>query len=249
MYTDILIELVKSDLKTKYKNAFLGFLWIIFEPFFIMLILYLVFNRFIRFDMPDYPLYLLSGITAWRIFVNSTSSGLTSLYRNRDLILKVKIPRMLIPLSSVITALLTGICEILLYLIFYFIVRHTLHIEFLMIIPFLIIMLLLLTGIANILSVVYVFFRDVKPAWDILTQALFFLCPIFYPLSLIPIKYIGYYQLNPMALITMGFHKILYEHSVPNMTVILGAIFYALVFFLVSIIVFRYSERKMVKSV
>lgn len=249
MYTDILIELVKSDLKTKYKNAFLGFLWIIFEPFFIMLILYLVFNRFIRFDMPDYPLYLLSGITAWRIFVNSTSSGLTSLYRNRDLILKVNIPRMLIPLSSVVSAMLTGIFELLLYLVFYLIVRHTLHVEFLIIIPYLIIMLLMLAGVANILAVVYVFFRDIKPAWDILIQALFFLCPIFYPLSLIPVKYSGYYQLNPMALFIMGFHSILYEHSVPNMTIIIGTVFYAAVFFLISIIVFKAAERRMVKSV
>lgn len=249
MYIDILTELVKSDLKTKYKNAVLGFMWIVFEPFFIMLILYLVFNKFIRFDMPYYALYLLSGITVWRIFVNSTTSGLTSLYRNRDLILKVNIPRMLIPLSSVVTGMLTGVCELLLYIVFYAVIKHTLHAEFLLLIPFLAVLLLFLAGIVNILSVIYVFFRDIKPAWDILVQALFFLCPIFYPLTLIPLRYMGYYLLNPVAVFVIGFHSILYEHSVPDMTVIINSLFFAVVFFLISIIFFRICERNMVKSI
>ncbi len=249
MLIDILIELIKSDLKTKYKNAFLGFLWIIFEPFFLMLILYLVFNRFIRFDMPYYPLYLLSGITIWRIFVNSTTSGLQSLYRNRDLILKVKINRMIIPSAAVFSGLLTGIFEIIIYIIFFVIIRKTIHIEFLLIIPFMAVFALFLTGIANILSVIYAFFKDIKPAWDILIQVLFFLCPIFYPLSLIPYKYIGIYLMNPVAVFIIGFHNILYDNIMPDITIIVNSMFFAIVVYTISLVIFKLAEKSMVKTI
>ncbi len=249
MNVDVLIELVKSDLKSKYKNAFLGFLWIIFEPLLIMLILYLVFNRFIRFDMPYYPLYLLSGITVWRIFVNSTTGSLTSLQRNRDLVLKVRIKRILLPLSSVCSSVLTGIFEIVIYVLFFAIIKKSIHVEFLLTIPFLFVYSLCLAGISFILSIVYIYIRDIKPAWDVFVQALFFLCPIFYPLSLIPIKYITYYLLNPVAVFIIGFQNILYKGIMPDITVLINSLFFSIIVFIIGIMLFKFLENGMVKRI
>ena len=245
----LLLELSKSELKTKYKNAFLGFLWILFEPFFIMLILYIVFSRIMRFNMEYYPLYLLSGITTWRIFVNATTSGLSSLYRNRDIILRVNIPRMLIPASAVVSAVITGFFEFIVYIIIYIILKRSFDPVILMFIPFLAVYSIFVLGVANILSVIYVFFRDIKPAWNVLLQALFFLCPIFYPLSIIPYNYMALYLINPLAVFVISFHKILYSNTLPDLTILLNSLFFAVGIYVLSIMIVKIQEKKIVKRI
>ena len=117
--TNLLIELIKSDLKSKYKNTLLGFLWILFEPLFIMIILYLVFNKFIRFQMDNYPLFILSGVIIWRFFINTTNQSIFVFYRNREMILKVKIPRLLLPFSIVFSNLIITFFEYIIYFIIF----------------------------------------------------------------------------------------------------------------------------------
>lgn len=246
-YLYLLSELVKSDVKTKYKNTFLGLLWVVFEPFFIMLILYLVFNRFIRFQMDYYPLYLLSGITAWRFFVNSTSGGMFAFQRNREMVLKVRLPRLLLPLSVVASNLYITFFEFCIYFIFFIVFTHRFSPIMLLIFPFLLIYSVFVFGVTVMLSLVYVFFRDIKPGWDILIQGLFFLCPIFYPMDIIPYKYITFYLVNPVAVFIMGFQDILYLNRMPDLTIIINSSFYAVLMLVLAGASFSILENRMVK--
>ncbi len=214
-----------------------------------MIILYIVFNKFIRFDMEYYALYLLSGITTWRFFVNSTSSGIFAFYKNREIVLKVKMPRLLLPVSIVMTNFIITIFEYIIYFVIFFILKGNLSIVMLIIIPFLILYLIFIFGISLILSLIYVFFKDIKPAWEISIQVLFFLSPIFYPFYIIPMKYMGLYLLNPLAVFIMAFHDILYNNVVPDLTVIINSSFFAVVSFIIGITFFGLIEKRMVKSI
>lgn len=246
---NLLIELIKSDLKTKYKNTLLGFLWMLFEPLVIMTVLYIVFSKFMRFQMEFYALYLLSGITAWRLFVNATSSGMVSLYRNREMVLKVRLPRMLLPISVVMSNSLTAFFEFIIYILLFILMKKAFDPVMLLFIPFMLLYVIMITGISFILSVTYVFFKDIKPGWDILIQVLFFLCPIFYPLSIIPMKYFDIYLLNPIAVFIMGFHDILYYNTVPDITILVNSTLFTALTLMISVIFFIFMEKRMVKSI
>lgn len=245
---DLIVELIKSDLKTKYKNSLLGFFWIIFEPLFLMIIIYIVFNRFMRFNMRNYPLFILSGTTLWRFFVNTTTQSLQLFNRYRELVLKVKIERLILPLSLVISNLIIVFFEYIIYIIFYTIINKSFPLIFLFFIPYLIVFSFFLFGLSTILSVIYVFFRDVKAGWEILVQALFFLCPIFYPFELVPYNFIHLYLLNPVSVYVIGIQNILFYSNIPDITVTINSIFFSIIFTLFGYLIFNIYEDRMVKS-
>ncbi|MDD3803641.1 MAG: ABC transporter permease [bacterium] len=245
---NLLFELIKSDLKSKYKNSILGFLWIIFEPLFLMLILYFVFNRFIRFQMENYPLFILSGITLWRFFINTTTQSLFIFYRNREMVLKVRIPRLLLPFSLVLSNLTVTFFEFIIYFIIFIASGMKLSWTMLMFLPYLILFAVFTAGLSIMLALIYPFFKDVKPGWEIFTQALFFLCPIFYPFEIVPYRFIHLYLMNPVAVFIMGVRDMIYSGSIADSTVIVNSIFFSAIFFIVGIILFLVNEERMVKS-
>lgn len=245
---DLIVEFIKSDLKTKYKNSLLGFFWIIFEPLFLMIIIYIVFNRFMRFNMKNYPLFILAGTTLWRFFVNTTTQSLQLFHRNRELILKVKIERLILPLSLVISNLIIVFFEYVIYIIFYIVINKSFPFISLFFIPYIIIFSFFLFGISTILSIIYVFFKDVKAGWEILVQALFFLCPVFYPFELVPYNFIHLYLINPVAVYVIGIQNILFYSNLPDVTVTINSIFFAIIFVLIGYLIFNIYEDRMVKS-
>ncbi|MGE3062924.1 MAG: ABC transporter permease [bacterium] len=247
-HINLLFELVKSDLKSKYKNTLLGFLWILFEPLFLMIILYLVFNKFIRFQMDNYPLFILSGVTLWRFFINTTSQSLFIFYRNREMILKVRIPRLLLPFSLVLSNLIITIFEYLIYFFLFMAVGMNLSWTMLLFIPYILLFSVFIAGISIILALIYPFFKDIKPGWEIFSQALFFLCPIFYPFEIVPYRFIHIYLMNPVAVFVLGIQGILYSGSIADSTVIVNSVFFSVTFFIVGIILFMVNEERMVKS-
>ncbi len=246
--SNLIFELIKSDLKTKYKNSLLGFLWIIFEPLFLMLIIYTVFSKFIRFNMQNYPLFILSGTILWRFFVNTTNQSLQLFQRNKDLILKVKIERMILPFSLVLSNLIMVFFEYAIYIGIYFIVKKSIPLTSIIFFPYIIIFSLFLFGLSTILSTFYVFIKDLKAGWEIFAQGLFFLCPIFYPYEIVPYNLIQFYMINPVAVFIMGMQDILFYSNIPDPTVIINSLLFSLIFSLIGYIVFIENEDRMVKS-
>ncbi len=246
--SNLIFELIKSDLKTKYKNSLLGFLWIIFEPLFLMLIIYTVFSKFIRFNMQNYPLFILSGTILWRFFVNTTNQSLQLFQRNKDLILKVKIERMILPFSLVLSNLIMVFFEYAIYIGIYFIVKKSIPLTSIIFFPYIIIFSLFLFGLSTILSTFYVFIKDLKAGWEIFAQGLFFLCPIFYPYEIVPYNLIQFYMINPVAVFIMGMQDILFYSNIPDPTVTINSLLFSLIFSLIGYVVFIVNEDRMVKS-
>jgi ABC-type polysaccharide/polyol phosphate export permease len=248
-HINLLAELIKSDLKSKYKNTILGFLWVLFEPLFMMIILYIVFNRFIRFQMDNYPMYILSGVTLWRFFINTTSQSIFIFYRNREMILKVRIPRLLLPFSIVLSNLVITFFEYIIYFILFLLAGMHISWTMLFFLPYLLLFAFFTAGVSLILALIYPFFKDVKPGWEIFSQALFFLCPIFYPFEIVPYKFIHVYLLNPVAVFILGVHDMLYAGVITDSTIIVNSVFFSATVFIVSVLVFMMNEEKMVKSI
>ena len=100
-YRDLLIELVTKDVKLKYRRSFLGYLWSILNPLMIMLVMVIVFSSIFRFDVENYPVYLIIGQTIYNYVNNATVHAIYSVTDNGALLKKVYVPKYIFPLSKV----------------------------------------------------------------------------------------------------------------------------------------------------
>lgn len=112
-YKELIKNLVLSDLKTKYSGSLLGFAWSMLNPLLMMLVLYMVFSNIFRFNQEHFALYLLIGIASWRFFANGSSAALNSIVGKSSLVTKIFIPRYILPMSIVLSALISSILEFL----------------------------------------------------------------------------------------------------------------------------------------
>ena len=192
-------ELAKTDFKVRYQGSVFGYFWSLLKPLLIFAVLYTVFSVFIRWDVPNFQLHLLLGIIIWTFFADGTKAGLNSLMEKSGIIKKIYFPRILVVLSSVLSAFLTFLLNILIYFVFLFISGVGFY-KWMIFIPFYLLLLFFLVfGFALILSVLQSKYRDVTHIWDVLLQAGFFITPIIYPLSFVPEQFRSYLFINPLT--------------------------------------------------
>jgi len=198
----ILREMVATDFKVRYQGSILGYLWSFLRPLFLFLILYIVFTKVFKVgkSIEHYPVYLLLGIVLWNFFTESTSNAMTSIVARGDLIKKISIPKYLLIVSSVSSALIN--LALNLVIIFLISIYTNVHIGFgwLMIFPLTLELVFIALGLGFLLSTIFVKFRDLTYVWEVLMQAAFYATPIIYPLSLISnVKFQKMILLNPIA--------------------------------------------------
>ena len=119
-YRPLIRELVTRDLKVKYRRSVLGYMWSILNPLLMMLLQTLVFSYMFRFDIPNFPLYLICGNTLFNFFNESTNMGMGSVLGNASLIKKVYVPKFIFPISRVVSSfvnLLFSLAAILLVVV------------------------------------------------------------------------------------------------------------------------------------
>ena len=222
---ELLITLVKRDLKARYKSSILGFFWSFAKPLLLMLVLLVVFSIIMRFDILrdwserlPYAMHLLAGVLAWTFFSGGLLESAYSILANAELIKKVKVPIVVFPLASVAANLvnfLLGLVVLFIFMIF-FNIPFTFY---LILLPAVIIMqLLLMIGIALIISSLNVFYRDVFSITEVLLSLWFYITPIFYPAFMAQNALNSWakglfkiYMLNPMASIVIAFRAVLYH--------------------------------------
>lgn len=216
-YKELIKNLVISDLKTKYSSSVLGFAWSMLNPLLMMLVLYFVFSNVFKMTQEHFALYILIGLTGWRFFAFGTSIGMSSIVGKASLVTKIFIPREILTLSVVLSALISSLLEflVLIPLMVIFGVIPSLTI---LLFPLLHILYFpIIYGIALGLASLYVYYRDLNQIWEVLLQIGFFLSPIVYPLSLIPEKYKFYYMLNPITRLIEMYRGVLLYGRLPGL--------------------------------
>ena len=202
---DIIFTLATMDLKLKYQNSKIGFLWSFLKPLLQFIAYYTVFQIILNVsDSPDYPLKLFLGILIWTLFTESTSNGMMSYIGKKTIVTKINIRKIILPISAFITSALNFMLNMIIFLLLYHIITprfwsiYTLPNFFIFIIS-LIIFSIVLASINIILATLNALFRDIQSIWEIVLMYGVFLSPIIYTLP-IPKKFLGlYYFLNPIA--------------------------------------------------
>lgn len=220
-YRYLLQNLVKRDLKVRYRNSVLGVLWSLLNPLFMMLVFSLIFGKLIpRADIPNYPVFFLVGLLPWNFFSGSIISGTVSITSNAALIKKVFFPRVLLPTATLLSNLVNFLLAFIVLVVFLFVSGIGLSIHALWVPALLFTQLLFILGLVLTLSTFHVFYRDVVMILDVVMLAWFFLTPIIYtldwlgdPQTIMGITFspaIVMRWVNPMASIIDGYRTVLW---------------------------------------
>jgi len=245
-YRQLLISLAWRDIRVKYAQTYIGFLWAFINPIFNLLVLSFVFGIIAKVDTDGVPhlLFTITGISAWTYFSTLVSEAGNSIVGSQGMIKKIYFPRLVIPLSKALSGLIdlfvTLICLI-------FIMAYYGNMPGLNIIYFpLFLALVILSGLAGgiFISALTVRYRDFAFVVPMIVRIGLYATPIAYSASSVPEKYKLLYFLNPMAGIVEGFRWSLLGSSSPE-----PYMFYSIglmvVFFLIGILYFARVEKKM----
>lgn len=248
-YSELIKNLVASDLKVKYQSSVLGFAWSMLNPLLMMLVLYAVFNNIFRFEQEHFALYLLIGIIAWRFLANGTMTAMSSIVGNTSLVTKIFIPREVLTFSVVMSAFISSILEFMVLVPLLIIFGASLSITMLLFPVIHVLYFGLVYGISLILASLYVYYRDLNQIWDIVLQIGFYASPIIYPLSLVPDEYLFYYTLNPITRLMVMYRDVLLYNIVPTLPDILLVVGSGLIFLVIGTIVFRRLSPRFAEEV
>jgi lipopolysaccharide transport system permease protein len=244
-YRELLLILALRDVRVRYKQASLGIAWALIQPLSQMVIFTVLFNRLagIRADggVP-YSVFSFAGLTAWGLFANGLSQASESLIGSANLITKVYLPRVLIPLASILTAVVDSALAFALLLGLMFFKHVPFHATVLLAAPIAAIGALCAAALGLWTSALNLQFRDVRHALPFVIQLLVYATPVFYPASLVPEKYRVWLALNPMAAVVEGFRAALFGTPIPFAR-LGGAIAVALVVGVLGYVRFRRLEQ------
>ena len=203
-YKDLLFRLAWKEIRVRYKEPLLGFLWALLVPLFMTIILMFIFTKVIRVPVSGYPffIFLATGMFPWNFFSSVISASTMSILEGGNLIKKVYFPREIIPLSIVLANAINFIFTLIVVIVFVisFKIKLSFFIFFLPVA--FILQVLFISGMALLIAGSQVIYRDIKFIVEILLPLWFYMTPIFYPLELVlNISRGAYnvYSLNPLV--------------------------------------------------
>ena len=244
----ILFNFAIFDLKVKYRNSILGILWSLIEPLLLLGVLFVVFSTIFKFDIENFPIYLLLGIITWNFFKNGTAIALGSITNRSAFVSQIYFPRVIPGLSAGLTASLQLMTELIILALFMVILDFTPSITIIYLIPIFLLELMLIMGLALPLSVLNAKFKDVEFIWGVVLQAGFFLTPIFYQFDMLPETVRSILQFSPMVqIVTMAHHVTLYG-ELPALNSMLYAIFSISIITIVGYLIFRKFQARVVEE-
>jgi lipopolysaccharide transport system permease protein len=200
-YRDLLYFLTRRDLAVRYKQTVLGVLWAILQPLLTMIVFSVFLGRLagVPSDGVPYPVFAYLGLLPWTYFSSAVTRGATSLVAHANLLGKVYFPRVLIPLSASLSALVDfAIAAVILVGIMLYFDMFPAPGSILLL-PLALLTALLSLGVGMWLAALNVRYRDVQHATPFLMQIWMFATPVVYPNSIVPESYRAWFHLNPMA--------------------------------------------------
>jgi len=237
--------LVEKDFKVRYRNMSLGLFWSLLNPIVMMGVLTFVFTHiFVNPNARDLPLSILCGLVPFNFYSIASLSGTTSLVENSSLVKRVPVPREIVPITTVLANCLHLLIQIGLLLALVLVWGKGVSSSWLWLPVVWGFEIVFVCGLALIGSSVNVYVRDTRYVVESANLILFWLVPIFYPFSAIPLRFQEIYRLNPIAALVMALRNILLEHHAPAFSLMwrLAAVSFGTL--LVGMLVFRRLQRQ-----
>lgn len=246
-YKHLLQQLVERDIKLKYRRSFLGYFWSVLNPLMIMIIMVAVFSNMFRFDIDNYPVYLIIGQTLFNFVSESTNQAMWSITGNASLLKKTYVPKYIFTLSKVTSACVNTIFSLGAMLIVFVVCKVKFN-WCMLFIPFIIIQLYVFCiGMGMFLSQATVFFRDIQYIYAAFVTAWMYLTPIFYPINQLPKELAwGIKTFNPLYLYITQFREIVLNQTMPEMSMVIGGCTISLSILIIGTLCFMKNQDRFI---
>lgn len=245
-YRELFFYFTLRDIQVKYKQTVLGFLWAVLQPVLMMVVFTVFFSKVLNAPSEGlpYPVFVLSGLILWSLFSNGLMNSSNSMVNNANIIKKIYFPRMIVPLSAILSALFDYFMALLVYTVV--LVIYSPKIDFLLMLICLpsaiIISVFASLGPGLLLCALNVKYRDFRYVVPFLIQVLLFLTPVIYPISMLKYEMARYIlALNPMSAAIALFRAPLL-HGTPDIELIVISLVSNLFFLLIGVYYFRKTE-------
>ena len=242
----ILTSLIGKDFKLKYRRSALGVVWSVLNPLLMMCVLTAVFSFMFRFDIENYPLYLILGNTIFSLMADSTTGAMNSILDSASLIKKIRIRKLIFPLEKVLFQLVNFCFSLIAVaaVMVFFRIAPTPNI---LLLPVLLVFVFLFSaGLGMLLSALAVFFRDILHLWSVVITAWTYATPLFYPVSILPEWMVAIEQFNPMYHYVTYFRDIVLWGQNPGIQENLLCLLFAVVTFAVGLLVFKKLQKRFI---
>lgn len=255
-YRDLVALFVRRDLVSKFKQTILGPFWFFIGPLLNTLVYTLVFNRIANIPTDDAPpmLFYLTGIVGWNYFAACLSGTSSTFSANAGIFGKVYFPRLVTPISVVISNLVQFFIQLLLLFtaigVFFYLGSEVKINSSLFLLPvYLLLLAAIGLGLGIIISSLTTKYRDLTQLMGFAVQLLMYATPIIYPVSMVPEKYRFFILLNPIAPIIENFKYAFLSTGAFNLNGLLYAAVFALVLLVMGVIIFNRTERTFMDTV
>jgi lipopolysaccharide transport system permease protein len=243
-YRELLASFTMRDIKIRYKQTALGFLWAIIQPLFMMVIFTVIFGGFAKIPSEGipYPLFSFAALLPWMLFSEGLTRSTMSMVANSNIMTKVYFPRLIMPISGILSPLVDFVVSIsiLVLMMAYYGFVPTINVVFLPL--FILLALATSLGVGLWLSALNVKYRDFQYTVPFIIQLWMYASPVVYPASMIPAAIRPLYGLNPMAGVIEGFRWALLGTEIPG-TMIFVSVGVVVVLLVSGIFYFRRMEQ------
>jgi len=243
-YRFLLGELVKKDIKLKYRRSYLGIFWTLLEPLFTTAVLAFVFGNLLGRGDKTFPVYILTGRLLYTFFANSTKAAMKSIRSNSAMIKKVYVPKYIYPFSSILSNYVIFLISLIILFLatFVFKIKPSFYM-FQAVIP-LVLALILSMGAGMILATMAVFFRDLEYLWSVALMIIMYTSAIFYDVAELGLGTNSWlFKLNPLYMIIVNFRNAIFGRPLDQEALLLSIVYSIGSLFIGSLLFYKKQDK------
>jgi lipopolysaccharide transport system permease protein len=247
-YRGLFFFLVRRDIKLRFQQTVIGFLWVVLQPLIQMLIFYIILGVLVKVPTGGIPyhIFFLSAFVVWQFFTQVVNNSAFSLVVNIGVIVKSYFPRLALPLATVTNALIDFVVSFLVLLVFLLINgNYPITVRYFLIPLLLFITIFFSSGVGLLFGALMVVFRDTKNLLSFILMIWMYTTPILYPISIAPEKYQILFYINPLTGLVEAYRWVfLGQGDLPKAGYLLISFIVAIIIWFCGAIAFRAMENK-----
>lgn len=248
-YIFVITQLVSREMKRKYARSSLGIIWSVLNPLLSMAVISFVFSQMFARNIENFPIYYLTGSLLWSLFTGATNAAMTTLVDNKSLLIKTKLPMEIFPLTRTITSLVNFGYSMIAYIIMLFIFQIPFQFYMPLFFLYAIGLFFFSLGVGYLLSVLYVYFGDIKHLYSVLLSLLMFMTAIFYPVEATPVEVQSIIKANPIYNYISSARKCILDATFPNTEEWIRMIVWSVGMYAFGKIVFKKMQNKVFQKI
>ncbi len=239
---ELLYRWTRREFGVRYSQSILGAAWSILQPLALMIIFSVVFSVFIQVPTNGipYPVFAYSALLPWTLFANALSFAIPSLVGNFNLVSKIYFPREILPLAAILVSFIDFLIAAIVFVLLLWYYHIPLTLTALLLPLVILVQMILIFAITLLAAAFNVFYRDVRFLIPLFLQIWMYLCPIIYPIEIVPVRFRALYFMNPLATLIDTYRRLIFFNQLPDWPYFILATALSL---LLLILGYRYFKR------